>query len=72
MDWYSPLDTDNKNQLFLSGDVEGTILLGETLKTNLLTLCIPVFLDIRLSTLEDDTALLLLSLHLKALVMIQA
>jgi len=42
--------------------VERTILLGETLKTDLLTLCVTVFLYILLSTLEDNTTLLFLSL----------
>lgn len=57
-----PLDTDNENQLLLSWDVERVVLLGQAGKTNLLTLCIAVLLDVLLSTLEDDTALLLLSL----------
>jgi hypothetical protein len=54
-----PLDTDNEDQLLLSGDVEGVVLLGQAGKTNLLTLCIAVLLDVLLSTLEDDTTLLL-------------
>jgi len=47
-------------------------LLGETLKTDLLTLCVTVLLNVLLGTLEDDTALLLLSLQLKKSIMIQA
>jgi hypothetical protein len=58
-----PLDTDNEDQLLLSWDVEGVILLRNTGKTNLLTLCITVLLDVLLGTLEDDTTLLLLGLY---------
>lgn len=61
-----PLDTDNKDQLLLSWDVEGTILLGQSGKTDLLALSVTVLLHILLSTLEDDSALLLLSLSRKA------
>jgi len=57
-----PLDTDNEDQLLLSWDVERVVLLGNTGKTNLLALSITVFLDVLLSTLEDDTTLLLLGL----------
>lgn len=60
-----PLDTDDKDQLILGWDVEGTILLGQTLKTDLLTLLVAVLLDVLLSTLEDDTTLLLLCLFNK-------
>jgi len=58
------LNTNNKDQFLLGWDVERTILLGQTLKTNLLTLCVAVFLHILLGTLEDDTTLLLLGLLL--------
>ena len=57
-----PLDTDNEDQLLLSRNVERIVLLGNTSKTNLLTLRITVFLDVLLCTLEDDTTLLLLGL----------
>ncbi len=57
-----PLDTDNEDQFLLSGDVERTILLGQTLKADLLTLLITVLLNVLLGTLEDDAALLLLGL----------
>jgi hypothetical protein len=57
-----PLDTDNKDQLLLGWDVEGAILLGETLKTDLLTLLVTVLLDVLLGALENDTTLLLLGL----------
>jgi len=58
------LNTDNEDQLVLSRDVVGTILLRKAGKTDLLTLLITIFLDVLLSTLEDDTALLLLCLLL--------
>ncbi len=57
-----PLDPDNEDQLLLSWDVEGTILLGKTLKTDLLALLVAVLLDVLLGALEDDTTLLLLGL----------
>ena len=57
-----PLDTDNKDQLLLSWDVEGAILLGEALETDLLTLLVTVLLDVLLGALENDTTLLLLGL----------
>lgn len=57
--WHLPLDTDNEDQLGLSWDVERTILLGETSKTDLLALSLAVLNNVLLSTLEDDTTLLL-------------
>jgi len=63
-DLVDTLDTDNKDQLLLSRDVEGVVLLGNTSKTDLLTLRVTIFLDVLLGTLEDDTTLLLLSLFL--------
>lgn len=57
-----PLNTDNEDKLLLSWDVEGAILLSKTSKTNLLALLVTVLLDVLLGTLENDTALLLLSL----------
>jgi hypothetical protein len=53
------LDTDDEDQLGLSGDVGRVIGLGGTRETNLLALSITVLLDVLLSTLEDDAALLL-------------
>lgn len=53
------LDADNEDQLGLSGDVEGTILLRSTLEANLLALGVAVLLNVLLGTLEDDTTLLL-------------
>jgi hypothetical protein len=57
-----PLDADQEDELALSGDVEGAILLGSASKADLLTLTIAVLLDVLLSTLEDDTTLLLVGL----------
>ena len=62
-DLVDTLDTDNEDQLGLSWDVERTRLLGDTSKTDLLTLLITVLLDVLLSTLEDDTTLLLVGLY---------
>jgi len=61
-DLIDTLNTDNEDQLLLSRDIEGTILLGQASKANLLTLLIAVLLHILLGTLEDDTTLLLLGL----------
>jgi hypothetical protein len=71
-DLVDTLDTDNEDQLLLSGDVESIILLGETSKTNLLRLSITVLLNVLLGTLEDNTTFLLVGLQLKQLAMIQA
>jgi hypothetical protein len=57
-----PLDTDHEDQFLLSRDVERTILLGQTLKADLLTLLVAVLLNVLLRTLEDNAALLLLGL----------
>lgn len=51
--------TDNESNTRLSGDVEVALRLGETAQTNLLTLKGLVLLNVLLSTLEDDRALLL-------------
>jgi len=58
------LDTDNEDQLILSRDVKGTLLLRKTGQADLLTLLVTVLLDVLLGTLEDNAALLLLSLLL--------
>ena len=42
--------------------MERSLLLGKATKADLLALCITVLLDVLLSTLEDDTALLLVGL----------
>jgi hypothetical protein len=61
-DLVDTLDADQEDQLGLSRDVEGAVLLGNASKADLLTLGITVLLDVLLSTLEDDTALLLVGL----------
>lgn len=61
-DLVDTLDTNNEDELVLSWDMERTILLGQTLKTDLFTLCVTVLLDVLLGTLEDDATLLLLGL----------
>lgn len=53
------LDTDDEGELVLSGNVKLVLLLGLALHTDLLTVGIAVLLDVLLSTLEDDLALLL-------------
>jgi len=53
------LDTDDKDQLGLSGDVGRVVGLGGTAETDLLTLSRAVLLDVLLGTLEDDATLLL-------------
>lgn len=58
-----PLDADDENELGLFGNVEGALLSAQTSETDLLALGIAVLLDIGLSTLEDDTALLLVGLE---------
>jgi len=63
-DFIDSLDTDNEDQLLFSRDVEGTILLRQASKTDLLTLLITVLLHVLFGTLEDDTTLLLLGLLL--------
>lgn len=59
VDLVDTLDTDNEGKLGLSWDVEGALSLGQAVKTDLLTLCIAIFLDVLLCALEDDLALLL-------------
>lgn len=56
------LDADDEDELVLSWDVEGTLLLGQAEETDLLTLLVTVLLDVLLGTLEDNTTLLLLGL----------
>lgn len=53
------LDADDKSQLVLLGHVKLVLLLGLALQTDLLAVGIAVLLDVLLSTLEDDLALLL-------------
>ena len=61
-DLVDTLDADQEDQLALAGDVEGAVLLGDAGKADLLALGIAVLLDVLLSTLEDDAALLLAGL----------
>jgi hypothetical protein len=53
------LDANDKSQLVLLGHVKLVLLLGLTLHADLLAVGIAVLLDVLLSTLEDDFALLL-------------
>lgn len=59
---YIPLDADNEDQASLSGDVGRVVGAGNAGETDLLALSIAVLLDVLLSTLEDDLALLLAAL----------
>lgn len=56
------LDTDNEDELLLGGDVVRALLLGNAVEADLLALSIAVLLDVLLSTLEDNSALLLVEL----------
>lgn len=56
------LDADDEDELLLSGDVEGTVLLGNAGEADLLALSVAVLLDVLLGTLEDDGTLLLVGL----------
>jgi len=62
LDRCSPLDTDNENELVLSRNIVGALLLAQAVKADLLALCITVFFDVGLGTLEDDSALLFVGL----------
>jgi len=66
-DLVDTLDADDEDQLGLSRDVEGAILLGEAGEANFLALTVAVLLDVLLSTLEDDATLLLVGLLLLVL-----
>lgn len=57
------LDADDEDELLLGGDVEGTIVLGNALKADLLALGVTVLLNVLLGTLEDDGTLLLVGLN---------
>lgn len=56
------LDTDDEDQLGLGRNIGRVVLLGQTVKADLLTLSITVLLDVLLGTLEDDGALLFVGL----------
>jgi hypothetical protein len=57
-----PLDANNEDNLGLSRDVEGALLLGLTGKADLLALSLAVLLDVLLGALEDSFTLLLVGL----------
>lgn len=61
-DLVDTLDTDNEHKLGLVRHVEVALLAGDTAKTDLLALSIAVLPDVRLGTLEDGSALLLVGL----------
>jgi len=56
------LDSDHEDELRLLLNVEGSTLSAQSSKSDLLTLCITVFLDILLSSFEDYASLLLVGL----------
>lgn len=60
------LDADDEDELLLGGDVEGTVLLGNAGKADLLALSVAVLLNVLLGTLEDDGTLLLVGLDERA------
>jgi hypothetical protein len=57
-----PLDADEENELGLGGNVSTVVILGNARETDLLLLCVTVLLDVLLSTLENNNALLLVGL----------
>jgi len=63
VDLVDTLDTDNKDELWLLRNVVGALSLGGAREADLLTLLVAVLLDVLLSTLEDDRALLLVGLE---------
>lgn len=70
-DLVDTLDTDNEDKLGLSRDVEAALFLGKTVQTDLLLLLLTVLLDVLLSTLEDDLALLLVGLITESVKILQ-
>jgi hypothetical protein len=59
------LDTDNEDKLGLGGNVEVTVGLGLTTKTDLIGFLGTVLTDVLVSTLEDNVALSTLSLEVE-------
>ncbi len=59
---YIPLDADDEDQLVLLRNEERARLLSIPGKLDLAPLLVTVLLDVRLSPLEDDLALLLVRL----------
>lgn len=62
VDLVDTLDTDNEDELGLSGNVVAALRLGDTAKADLLTLEVAVLLHVRLGTLEDGLTLALVLL----------
>jgi hypothetical protein len=62
VDLVDTLYPDNKGKLWLCWNVERAILFGDTGKADLLAFCVAVLLDVGLSALEDDLALLFVGL----------
>jgi hypothetical protein len=62
-DLVDTLDTDNEDQLGLILNVEVTLSAGNAVEADLLTLSVAVLLNVGLSALEDNTALLLVGLY---------
>lgn len=58
-----PLDTDDKGELVLGGDVEGVVPLRGTLGLDNIALGLDVLLVVLLGALEDGVALLLVGLR---------
>ena len=57
------LDSDDEDKLGLLINEEGALLLAQARESDLFTLLITVLLHVLLSTLEDDTTLLLVGLY---------
>lgn len=57
-----PLDAEDKDQFWLLFDVEGAVLSAQSSKSDLLSLCVAIFLDIGFGALEDDTTFFLVRL----------
>jgi hypothetical protein len=65
VDLVDTLDTDNKGELWFGRNVERTVRFGDTTKSDLLSLLIPVLLDVGFGTLEDGITLLLVGLSIQ-------
>ncbi len=63
-----PLDANHEDKPLFGRDVERTLLLGQTRKTDLLSLLFTVFLDVLLGALEDDLAFFLVGLDKSVLI----
>ena len=58
-----PLDTDGEDQLGLSSDMEGVILLRSALRIDQVAFGLAVLLEVALGTFEDDRAFLFVGLR---------